>query len=123
MSTIGELNQIIGGLLCRADTLGYVADAPLGPVVSDSRKIGHGDVFWALRGPNHQGEEFAGDAFRKGAAGAVVGSDVVIPHDRWAIRVEDTQRALWDWAQWKRSRFNGTVIAVTGARARPRPGR
>ena len=72
---------------------------------SDSRKIEPGDVFWALRGPNHDGEDFLADAFRRGAAGAVVARDVAVPDHHWVIRVEDTQRALWAWARWKRRQF------------------
>ena len=115
MSTIGELNEVIGGRLCRTDTLGAAADAPLGSVASDSRTIEQGDVFWALRGPNHEGEQFVDEAFGRGAAGAVVAKDVAVPGERWVIRVADTHRALLAWAQWRRRHFAGTVIAVTGS--------
>ena len=115
MSTIGELHQVIGGRLCRGDTLGDVANMPLGPVQSDSRKIEPGDVFWALRGPNHQGESFVGEAFRRGAAGAVVAKNVAVPDYHWVIGVEDTHRALLAWARLKRQQHTGTVIGVTGS--------
>ena len=77
MSTITELTEVTGGRLCRGDTLGDLGDAPLGPVQSDSRKIEPGDVFWALRGPNHEGENFTGEAFRRGASGAVVANSLL----------------------------------------------
>jgi UDP-N-acetylmuramoyl-tripeptide--D-alanyl-D-alanine ligase len=115
MSTITELNDAIGGRLCRSDTLGGAADAPLGPVQSDSRRIEPGDVFWALRGPNHEGEQFVGEAFRRGASGAVVARSVSVPNDHWTIRVDDTHEALLAWARRKRSQFTGTVVAVTGS--------
>lgn len=115
MSTIAELNNAIRGRLCRGDMLGIVPDAPLGPVESDSRKIEPGDVFWALRGPNHKGETFVGEAFRRGASGAVVAKNVLVPNGHWVIRVDNTHRALLAWAMWKRRRFTGTVIAVTGS--------
>jgi UDP-N-acetylmuramoyl-tripeptide--D-alanyl-D-alanine ligase len=95
--------------------LGGRPDAPLGPVASDSRKIGPGEVFWALRGPNHEGETFAAEAFQRGAAGAVVAKDVALPANCWAVRVDDAQRALNDWARWKRRQCTGTVIGVTGS--------
>ena len=80
-------------------------------------------MFWALHGPNHEGEDFVGDAFHRGAAGAVVAKDVAldIPSPegrgdwRWIVRVDDTHRALNDWASWRRRQFSGTVIAVTGS--------
>jgi UDP-N-acetylmuramoyl-tripeptide--D-alanyl-D-alanine ligase len=115
MSTIGELKRALGGRLCQGDAAGQLADAPLGPVQSDSRKIEPGDVFWALRGPNHRGEEFIDEAFRRGAAGAVVGAEVPVPECRWAIRVNDTFDSLLAWARWKRRKFTGPVIAVTGS--------
>jgi UDP-N-acetylmuramoyl-tripeptide--D-alanyl-D-alanine ligase len=115
MSTIGELRRALGGRLCQSDTAGQLADAPLGPVQSDSRKIEPGDVFWALRGPNHRGEEFIDEAFRRGAAGAVVAADVSVPDYHWAIRVDDTYDSLLAWARWKRRQFSGPVIAVTGS--------
>jgi UDP-N-acetylmuramoyl-tripeptide--D-alanyl-D-alanine ligase len=119
------------------------SDVLLGPIVSDSRAITPGDVFWALRGPNHRGEDFVGEAFRRGAIGAVVADDSdskspnlqitkspnpSSPHpnllpkgegtpagDPWIVRVDDTHRALNDWARWRRQQFGGTVIAVTGS--------
>ena len=98
------------------DTLGDVADAPLGPVASDSRKIEPGDVFWALRGPNHEGEQFVAEAFRT-RRGRRRGRqrNVAVPDDHWVVRVDDTHRALLAWARWKRRQFTGTVIAVTGS--------
>jgi UDP-N-acetylmuramoyl-tripeptide--D-alanyl-D-alanine ligase len=106
---------VIGGRLCQADTLGELSDAPLGPVVSDSRTIEPGDVFWALHGPNHRGEEFVDDAFQRGAAGAVVADDAVVPEGRWVVSVKDTHQALLAWARWKRRQFTGMLIAVTGS--------
>ncbi|MBU4273412.1 MAG: UDP-N-acetylmuramoyl-tripeptide--D-alanyl-D-alanine ligase [Planctomycetes bacterium] len=111
MSTVGELCNAIGGRLMPDDLL----NAPLGPVASDSRRIESGDVFWALNGPNYEGGQFAGEAFSRGARGAVVARDVAVPGGHWAIRVEDTQQALNDWARHRRSRSAGTVIAVSGS--------
>ena len=115
MSTIGELHNVIGGRLARGELRGGLSDAPLGPVQSDSRKIVPGDVFWALRGPHYQGATFVDEAFRRGAAGAVVARDVAVPVYHWTVRVDDAHQALWAWARWKRRQFSGTVIAVTGS--------
>ena len=40
----------------------------------DSRSIAAGDVFFALRGPNHDGHAFVAEAFRKGARAAAMQS-------------------------------------------------
>ena len=37
------------------------------------------------------------------------------PEGGWIVDVDDTQRALEQWARWKRRRFTGIVIGVTGS--------
>lgn len=115
MNTIDELRDAIGGQLLPGDAAWDGAAVELGPIVIDSRQVEPGNVFWVLRGPNHDGAAFAAEAFRRGAAGVVVGRAIDVPEGRWAVRVEDTQQALRQWAQWKRRRFTGTMIAVTGS--------
>jgi len=111
--TLQDLHDIIGGRL-KVGSL-PAEQQPLGPVETDSRQLVEKSIFWALRGPNHDGSDFAGEAFERGAAGAVVEKATVAPADRWLIEVENTQRALWQWARWKRRQFTGTLIAVTGS--------
>ncbi len=38
-----------------------------------------------------------------------------MPSHRWIVRVNDTHRALNDWARWRRQQFAGTVIGITGS--------
>lgn len=115
MSTIGELNNVLGGRLCCHDTTTTLPTLPLGKVQSDSRKIEPGDVYWALRGPNHEGEQFVGEAFRRGASGAVVAKQIAPNEQCWTLQVEDTHQALVQWARWRRRQFTGAVIGVTGS--------
>ena len=115
MATIGELNNVIGGRLMPSELLRDAAATPLGSVVTDSRTIEPGDVFWGLRGARYHGEQFVGEAFRRGAAGAVVTGEVAPPEYHWVIRVDDTQKALWAWAAHQRRQCPGAVIAVTGS--------
>lgn len=116
MNTLDELHRTIGGTLKPATAPPDEAQAaPLGRVVSDSRRVQLGDVFWALVGPHHDGADFTHEAFARGASGAVVGRPVEAPQDRWVITVDDTLTALGQWARYKRDRFHGTVIAVTGS--------
>jgi UDP-N-acetylmuramoyl-tripeptide--D-alanyl-D-alanine ligase len=131
-ATLADLCTAIDGrqAACGFATLASPADIPIGAIVSDSRAIKPGDVFWALHGPNHHGEDFLSEAFSRGAAGAVVNKDFplflsLIPSketagntaacSRWIVRVDDTHRALNDWAGWRRRQFEGTVIGVTGS--------
>ena len=113
MDTLYDLNQAIAGRL-----LMQAADArsvPVGPIAIDSRQVESGDLFWALRGPNHDGADFLDEAFQRGAVAAVVPPTVANNDERKLIQVDDTQQALRQWAIAKRRRFTGTVIAVTGS--------
>ncbi len=114
--TLYNLHEAIGGKLKPAvGTVAQLSDTGLGPVVTDSRQVEPGDVFWAIRGRRYDGTNFAAEALRRGAAGVIVRRKVKVPADRWMITVSDTQQALWQWAAWHRRRFGGTVIGVTGS--------
>jgi UDP-N-acetylmuramoyl-tripeptide--D-alanyl-D-alanine ligase len=84
-------------------------------VTIHSRQVEQGEVFWALRGPRYDGVDFVDEAFSRGAAGAVVAKPVDVPENCWALRVDDPQQALWQWARCWRRQFTGTMIAVTGS--------
>ncbi len=93
-----------------------------GRVTTDTRTLKGGEMFFALKGENFDGNEYAMKALEAGARYAVVnvGSSALegIEDDR-LIRVEDTLKALQDLARWHRSMtiVNGkplTVIALTG---------
>src|ERR1700675_3594073 len=60
----------------------------------DSRTIAPGDLFFALRGPNHDGHEHVNAAFEKGAVAVVVDRDVEARGP--VLRVDDSLHAL----QW-----------------------
>lgn len=79
----------------------------------DSRTLQAGDVFFALRGPNHDGHEYTEQAFEKGAVAAVIDREVKVSGT--LLPVEDSCRALQTLAAWGRRRWPGTVIAVTGS--------
>ena len=115
MSTLSQLHQTIGGRILSDSAAAEVAAAPVGRIVTDSRQVAPGDVFWGLRGPNHDGGDFVGEAFQRGAAGAVTRRPMAVPPGRWAVQVDDTTAALTQWAAWNRRQFTGTVVAVTGS--------
>jgi UDP-N-acetylmuramoyl-tripeptide--D-alanyl-D-alanine ligase len=115
MNTLSDLCNAVGGRLLPEVAARHGTTVELGPIVIDSRRAEPGSVFWALRGPDHDGADFVDDAFERGAAGVVVGRAVHVPGGRWAVQVEDTHRALREWAEWKRRCFSGTMIAVTGS--------
>ena len=87
------------------------ADFVVSGVTFDSREVGPGDLFVALRGATTDGHRFLDQARAQGAAGALVGADWDGPQ----VRVADTMAALAAVAQASRARMAGRVIGVTGS--------
>ena len=94
-----------------------------GSVTTDSRSIKGGELFFALKGENFDGNEYAMTALEAGAAYAVVNADSAVAAladgDARILPVEDTLKTLQELARWHRSMtfVNGkplTVIALTG---------
>ena len=79
----------------------------------DTRTLEPGDLYFALRGPSHDGHAFVEVALQKGAAGVVL--DHAMDGVRHAVIVKDTLAALQSIAKWARSRWGGQVIGVTGS--------
>ncbi len=112
-----KLHEIVGGRL-RLATLPprHGEDAPVEHVVTDSRHVNKGDVFWGLTGTRFEGGSFAEEAYARGAAGVVVGGKYVQPWPGcWSLQVEDGQKSLDELARWNRLRFAGRLVAVTGS--------
>jgi len=115
MNTLHDLAQAIDGRLLSADATRDGTTVPVGRIVIDSRQVEPGDLFWALKGPNHDGADFVGEAFHRGAVAVVAAKRADVPDGHRAVEVDDTYRALYQWARFKRRQFTGTVIAVTGS--------
>ncbi len=79
----------------------------------DSRTIQPGDLFFALKGPRHDGHEHVADAFARGAVAAVVDRAVDLAGP--LLLTPDAGEALLTLAAWARRRWGGTVAAVTGS--------
>ena len=80
-------------------------------VAFDSREIGAGDLFFALKGAETDGHRFIETAFANGAAGAIVSQPVPFPH----ILVSDTMQALEALGHASRARTTAKIIGVTGS--------
>ena len=96
-----------------AAATGGVASATFGVtgVAFDSREVGPGDLFLALKGEHSDGHRFVAQAFAQGAAGAVVSEPVDGPH----ILVADTMAALNALGVAARARTAARIIGVTGS--------
>lgn len=83
-------------------------------VQTDTRKLKPGDLFFALRGENFNGNQFAKQALDAGAAFAVV-DEGVDPEDERIIRVDNTLDALQMLAKHHRMQFKIPLLAITGS--------
>ncbi|MDQ4421330.1 UDP-N-acetylmuramoyl-tripeptide--D-alanyl-D-alanine ligase [Sphingobium sp. DEHP117] len=87
------------------------ADFDVFGVAFDSREVGPGDLFIALKGEATDGHKFLDKAFGAGAAGAIVSQPIDQPH----VLVADTTEALNALGRAARARMKGKVIGVTGS--------
>jgi UDP-N-acetylmuramoyl-tripeptide--D-alanyl-D-alanine ligase len=82
----------------------------------DSRTVEPGDLFVAIKGEKFDGHDFVADAFRRGAAAAVVSRPPLnAPEDKPLLTVKDTLAALQGLGRAARARAAARVIAVTGS--------
>src|ERR1019366_968223 len=89
----------------------------------DTPKQNPGDLYFALRGPNHDGHVFLKAGMEKGAAAVVVevgqASRPVQPSEARTVPTEllvpDTEQALQNLASWARQKWGGRIVAVTGS--------
>lgn len=103
-----ELTEVARTLGLEIGTQGIVTGWSI-----DSRTIQPGDLFFALRGPNHDGHEHIDEVFRKGAIAVVADRDV--GSEGLVLQVEDSLDALQQIARRAREMWGGSVIGVTGS--------
>ncbi|HEX3727539.1 MAG TPA: UDP-N-acetylmuramoyl-tripeptide--D-alanyl-D-alanine ligase, partial [Pirellulales bacterium] len=114
--TLQKLHEIVGGRLRLATLAPSHGEAtPMQRIVTDSRQVRVGDVFWGLRGTRFDGANFAVEAYSRGAVGTVVGKYVQPWPHCFSLQVHDSQLALHSLARWNRQRMAGQVVAVTGS--------
>ena len=103
----------------RVQNVEGLQDKKLKGVSTDSRRVKPGEVFFAIRGEKFDGHDFVSDAAQRGCLAAVV-EDRLLPS---AVRVEnlpllilnDSTKALGDFARFYKRKFDIPVIAVTGS--------
>lgn len=86
---------------------------PIARVSTDTRSIGAGDLYVALRGEKFDGHDFIDAAVARGAVAVVV--DHAVKTSIQQLVVEDTRLALGEIARCNRRRFPGPVIGITGS--------
>ena len=82
-------------------------------VQTDTRALKNGDLFFALKGPNFNGNNFIEMALDAGAAYAV--SDEVRHDDPRILQVSDVLDTLQQLANFHRQQFTIPFIPITGS--------
>jgi UDP-N-acetylmuramoyl-tripeptide--D-alanyl-D-alanine ligase len=131
--SVGEAAAAAGGRVVAGDPQALLHGAAI-----DSRAVRGGELFFAFRGAHADGHRFVGDAFRRGAAGAMVedpaavgvagpaeqaagvaaGGEAREPrawNGRAVIQVADTLAALHDVARSVRRRVPRRLVGITGS--------
>jgi UDP-N-acetylmuramoyl-tripeptide--D-alanyl-D-alanine ligase len=90
-------------------------------ITTDTRKIQKGDIFFALKGSNFNGNYFAEQAMKAGASYSVIDQEPNFTDGR-VIKCEDSLLTLQQLAKYHREQFNFTsesrqlpFIAITGS--------
>lgn len=83
-------------------------------VSTDSRNIKKGCLFFALKGANFNGNQFASNALNQGAAYAIV-DEKDYATDSLIIYVEDVLKSLQKLARYHRQQLNLPILAITGS--------
>jgi UDP-N-acetylmuramoyl-tripeptide--D-alanyl-D-alanine ligase len=79
----------------------------------DTRQVSEACIFFALKGPNFNANEFAIQALEKGAAFAVVDEEKYVLDERY-ILVKDVLKSLQELANYHRKQLKCTIIGITG---------
>ncbi|MGQ1908482.1 UDP-N-acetylmuramoyl-tripeptide--D-alanyl-D-alanine ligase [Marinifilum sp. RC60d5] len=82
-------------------------------VVTDTRKVVPDSIFFALKGENFNGNEFAELALQKGCVYAIVDEKKYVKNDSY-ILVDDVLSCLQDLSREHRRRLALPILAITG---------
>ncbi len=109
MLNLGEAARLIPGATVHGDP-----DTTFERVSTDSRTVGPGDLFVALKGDRFDAHDFLGDVAARGAAAALVAhvpAGLAMP----VVEGGETRAALGALAHGWRKRFAVPLVAVTGS--------
>ena len=84
-------------------------------VQTDTRQLSEGCIFFALRGDNFNGNDYALQALEQGAAYAVIDDSVLAENNERLLLVEDVLETLQQLSQHHRKQFDFPFLAITGS--------
>lgn len=114
--SVKEIEKAVKGKCISGD-----AESLITGVSTDSRTIGHGKIFFALKGERFDGHDYLENAIESGCSAAVIskepGSVIALARNKGVavIKTENTLTALQDFAAYYISLFNIYKIGVTGS--------
>ncbi|MBK6314239.1 MAG: UDP-N-acetylmuramoyl-tripeptide--D-alanyl-D-alanine ligase [Blastocatellia bacterium] len=110
------MNVAEAARLMRVDTPPVaIASIDIGGYSIDSRTARAGDLFFALRGENHDGHDHVGPALERGAVAAVVEREIAGASPDRQVRVSDSLEALQQLAKNLLIEWGGPIVGVTGS--------
>lgn len=112
--TAGEIAGAIRGVITSGSP-----EAAFNNLTTDSREVGKGEIFWALKGEKFDGHDFIEQAIQKGVSGVVIqeGRSVRISSESGliVISVKNTLWALGELAGWWRHQYSVPIAVITGS--------
>lgn len=84
-------------------------------ITTDTRNCPKDSIFFALKGANFNGNEYAAKAIELGCSYAIVDEAKFEDKSKNILLVDDTLKTLQDLAHLHRSKFTIPVIAITGS--------
>ncbi len=107
--SLSSIAEVVRGKLHGESNLEVTA------VCTDSRRVLPGELFVALRGPNHDGHNFLAEAAQAGAAGALVESLAIELRAFPQIVVSDSVAALQQLSRSARKALPTRFVGITGS--------
>jgi len=83
-------------------------------ISTDTRKIKPNTIFFALKGDNFNGNEYASQALAEGCSYAIVDEEKFVVSEKY-IYVENVLKTIQQLANFHRKQFNIPVIGITGS--------
>lgn len=113
MESIFDLNRV--ARIVSGELRNCSGDEVVSAVSTDTRTIGEGALFVALKGENSDGHKYIKNAADSGAVCCLAEKGADIPNGAPVILVDSTAQALLDLAGAYRQEMNIPVVAVTGS--------
>ena len=86
-------------------------DILINNIVTNSNEVTKGDIFLCI----NSGYKYIDEAIKNGCVGIIINEDINVNYDILTIKVKDTIKFLGLIASYIRSKFKGTLIAITGS--------